>query len=241
MMMLNFINDDHKEMHEVLLQRGFTFEVDVFIGGVFWDFIYKGETFGFSMMFSIRSPSSHMWAHYYDCTFETWDFYKPLNGKSFKEVTEYFTPEECRTASQRVTNNTTITADNIKAALKYNNIEDVEVNSKVLFCRRPIFVIGFHNPHWLAMLESYTGKLTPPPQTLTEWWNTNKKDGWDLIRDGNWHALYMTPPDMSVSAKVAIIPIAEHPIYKWSLAQQVELVGVLIKAYTLEEGSYSIE
>jgi hypothetical protein len=45
--MVDFINDDHREMHEVLLQKGFTCEQNAkwHISGIRWDFVYeKGIT-----------------------------------------------------------------------------------------------------------------------------------------------------------------------------------------------------
>ena len=85
--MVKFINDDHKEMHEVLLSSGFTFEDKIIFsetGGYSSILCYTNINLDLSVFFD-----SHV--NFVASRFISSDICCPLDGLSFKEVTAYFT------------------------------------------------------------------------------------------------------------------------------------------------------
>jgi hypothetical protein len=85
--MIDFINDDHKEMHEVLLQRGFTFEQDSkpAIGLDEWKFVYKNSEIDLAIFCCEGSTYARA---VYISSGEVCDF---LRGKPLDKITKYFT------------------------------------------------------------------------------------------------------------------------------------------------------
>ena len=103
--MIDFINDDHKEMHEVLLRRGFTFEHYGALNDGVIVFIYKNIELDlaiyYSAMFSDKPKEyqNHITAH----NISTGDIYYTLFGKTFKDVTKHFTYKDNHIAIQGIT------------------------------------------------------------------------------------------------------------------------------------------
>lgn len=87
--MIDFINDDHKEMHEVLLQRGFTFEHDgkPTTGSAKWGFAYRN----LELDLVIFCESSIYVRAVYISSGQVCD---SLYGNSFDEITKYFTGKD---------------------------------------------------------------------------------------------------------------------------------------------------
>lgn len=96
--MVDFINDDHKEMHEVLLRSGFTFEQNAkwHPDGDRWNFVYQKCFYDASWLIFFDKSRSIVYAKIYSGQGYTCDvpYFEPLNGKTFKEVTAYFTQEK---------------------------------------------------------------------------------------------------------------------------------------------------
>lgn len=82
---MQFINDEHREMHEVLLQNGFTFKenAESYPYGFQWNFVYIREDC--TLMFDWSDKEVQI-----DYSNSSFDF-RTLNNKPFKEVTAYFT------------------------------------------------------------------------------------------------------------------------------------------------------
>lgn len=93
--MVDFINDDHKEMHEVLLQNGFTFEQNSkwHPQGSNWVFVYKNNNLGVSLFFDKYDYCVYARNIFFAEIHEAPTF-APLHQKAFKEVTTYFTQKE---------------------------------------------------------------------------------------------------------------------------------------------------
>ncbi len=96
--MVDFINDDHKEMHNVLLQCGFTLKQNAKLhpDGWKWDFVYRKCLWDTSWFITFDRFDDRVTAVIcsgQESIFEA-PCFQPLNGKTFKEVTTYFTLKE---------------------------------------------------------------------------------------------------------------------------------------------------
>jgi hypothetical protein len=87
--MIDFINDDHKEMHGMLLRRGFTFEHDgkPTTGSAKWGFAYRN----LELDLVIFCESSIYVRAVYISSGQVCD---SLYGNSFDEITKYFTGKD---------------------------------------------------------------------------------------------------------------------------------------------------
>jgi hypothetical protein len=122
--MIDFINDDHKEMHEVLLRSGFTFEQNAkwHPDGDRWNFVYQKCFYDASWLIFFDKSRSIVYAKIYSGQGYTCDvpYFEPLNGKTFKDVTVYYTLGKSPVDSNQKTPSA-ITRDNIKDTLQYNS------------------------------------------------------------------------------------------------------------------------
>ena len=130
-----------------------------------------------------------------------------------------------------------ITPKNICEVLKYNGI-----HSDRYYVTEAAVVVGVHlynekqetyhhfyftAPNWLQHLELEVGRLSPLPKqplTLLTYWEQNKINGVEVSdcewqKKGRWYEFYVK------HELVALIP------KQWALAQQIELLQTLIKAY----------
>jgi hypothetical protein len=122
--MVDFINDDHREMHEVLLQKGFTCEQNAkwHPNSARWDFVYEKGMRDALWFIVFEESSERVRAIVYSGQEYACDVPKleTLNGKTFKEVTAYFTQNEPPMENAQLKSGT-ITRDNIKDTLQYNS------------------------------------------------------------------------------------------------------------------------
>ena len=99
--MVDFINDDHREMHEVLLGSGFTFEQNAkwHISGIRWDFVYQKCFYDASWLIFFDKSHSTVCAKRYSGQedIRMVPCFESLNGKTFEEVAADFTIKESHT------------------------------------------------------------------------------------------------------------------------------------------------
>lgn len=151
----NFINDDHRNMHNLLIEKGWTCENDVKPprSGAYWEWVYllNNEFICFdnsSNRVIIHKDTSGKILH--------------LHYEPFAKAVEILTLEKDLVVESREEQEYhTITKDNISDVLEYNEIYHVDVHTNSLSIHK-VCSISMRSENWLQILEAAIGKKLKP-------------------------------------------------------------------------------
>lgn len=168
----DFIDQDHKRMHNALIAAGWTCKNDVYPTGSSVKFNWVYSTIDQDIYFNKEVNLNHRNKYFYPMKFY---------NKSFSEVANIIEAELEKPQLNKIPDQLMetqeeqeyqpITKDNIAEVLEYNGIDKklYMIDKCYITCLKFVNIenygncISFRNPKWLQLVEVYFGKLKPLP------------------------------------------------------------------------------